>query len=201
MTARIPRSRDPHTRCVYHTYRSLRVVRTRARPSIEPAIWRRYARACGFTGRVQRLAPSYTCLPPAIIASLQGPIIEKPRLLLYSHRARCCETIFLLGAHEPRAMVRRITGHYRDVSSPGSVIHRGPVMGKDEQYSICGRHLEALSCTTRVKWRTIINDSLAARFYLSPADFFIAETMGVYLRRDRKSLAARTRDSTRLYEF
>jgi len=92
----ISSTREIHTRCVYH---SLRIVRT-SRGSIEPAIWCRYARACGFIGRVQRLAPGYTCLPPAIIVSLQGPIIEKPRLL--STPIARCETIFLLGAHEPR---------------------------------------------------------------------------------------------------
>lgn len=97
----IDHSRDPHA--LPYVYRCACIVRTR-RGSIEPAIWRRYARACGFTGRVQRLAPGYTCLPPAIIVSLQGPIIEKPRLLstpIARARARC-ETIFLLGAHEPR---------------------------------------------------------------------------------------------------
>lgn len=140
---------------MYPMYRSLHIVRT---SSIEPAIWRRYARACGFTGRVQRLAPGYTCLPPAIIVSFQGPIIEKPRLL--STPIARCETIFLLGAHEPwRWYVELpaiiVTYHRRAAS-----FTRALVMGKDEQYSICGRHLEALSCTTRVKWRTIINDSL-----------------------------------------
>lgn len=50
-------------------------------------------------------------------------------------------------------------------------------MGKDEQYSICGRHLEALSCTTQVKWRTIINDSRCAILF-KPAELFSAETMG-----------------------
>lgn len=134
-----------------HTLCTLRIVRCTLYEcgSIEPVIWRRYARACRFTGRVQRLASGYTCLPPAIIVSLQGPIIEKPRLL--STPIARCETIFLLGAHEPRRWYVElpaiiVTYHRRAASFTGT--HDGK---RRTILAICGRHLEALTCTTPSK--------------------------------------------------
>lgn len=112
----------------------------------------------------------YTCLPPAIIVSLQGPIIEKPRLL--STPIARGETIFLLGAHEPRCYVELpaiIVTYHRNGASV--VIQRTQ---RDEK----GRTILDLRVRSRsfarstprgfnvrdrpireVKWRTIINDS------------------------------------------
>lgn len=49
--AYVPYARLPHIAYVH--------TNARAPGTVEPAIWRRYARACGFTGRVQRLAPGF----------------------------------------------------------------------------------------------------------------------------------------------
>lgn len=79
--------------------------------------------ACKFIVPVQRLM--HTRLPSTvIIVSLEGSIIEKPSALSLSlsPSGRCIVVVnnipgLRARARAPCEMVRRITGHYRDVSS------------------------------------------------------------------------------------
>lgn len=104
--------------------------------------------------------------PSTIIVSLEGSIIEKARLL-FSGVGIVVVNNIPRRARTSLEMVRRITGHYRDVSSqPASFT--GTIMGKMNN-TRSGQHLEALTCATRLKWKTIINDSILLTRLLSSA--------------------------------
>lgn len=104
--------------------------------------------------------------PSTIIVSLEGSIIEKARLL-FSGVGIVVVNNIPRRARTSLEMVRRITGHYRDVSSqPASFT--GTIMGKMNN-TRSGQHLEALTCATRPKWKTIINDSILLTRLLSSA--------------------------------